>query len=48
MKKVLALILTLSMMLALCAFSPVAFADEADDYYIELTYSNVFNPKEWN
>nr|MCR5089511.1 TRAP transporter substrate-binding protein DctP [Oscillospiraceae bacterium] len=20
----------------------------ADDYYIELTYSNVFNPKEWN
>lgn len=21
---------------------------EADNYYIELTYSNVFNPKEWN
>ena len=48
MKKALALVLTLSMLLALCAFSPAAFADEADDYYIELTYSNVFNPKEWN
>ena len=48
MKKILALVLTLSMVLALCAFSPVAFADDADDYYIELTYSNVFNPKEWN
>ena len=22
--------------------------EDADDYYIELTYSNVFNPKEWN
>lgn len=21
---------------------------DADSYYIELTYSNVFNPKEWN
>ncbi len=48
MKKILALVLTLTMVMALCAFSPAAFADEADDYYIELTYSNVFNPKEWN
>ena len=46
MKKILALVLTLTMVMALCAFSPAAFADEADDYYIELTYSNVFNPKE--
>ena len=48
MKKILALLLTLTMVMALCAISPAAFADDADDYYIELTYSNVFNPKEWN
>ncbi len=48
MKKLLALLLTLTMVMALCAISPAAFADDADDYYIELTYSNVFNPKEWN
>ena len=48
MKKLLALVLTLTMMVGLFAVAPAAFADDADDYYIELTYSNVFNPKEWN
>ena len=37
MKKLLALLLTLTMVMALCAVSPAAFADDADDYYIELT-----------
>ena len=45
MKKALALLLTLMMVLALAV---PAYADDADDFHIDLTYSNVFNPAEWN
>ena len=46
MKKILALLIALTMIFALTAFS--ASADDADDFHIDLTYSNVFNPAEWN
>ena len=44
MKKILALILVLSLTLSM----GIAFADEADDYYLEIKFSNVFQPTEWN
>ena len=44
MKKILALVLSLILTLSL----GVAFADEADDYYLEITFSNVFQPAEYN
>ena len=43
MKKVLALVLTLTMILALCTFTPAAFAKE-DKYVFKL--SHVFAPTE--
>ena len=46
MKKALALILALMMALAIAV--PAYAADDADDYHIDLTYSNVFNHGEWN
>ena len=69
MKKIIAMLLALVMVLALCACgqtaapkteapaaeaSPAAEAateaeaDPADDFYLEIKFSNVFNPKEWN
>jgi len=47
MKKVLALILALTMVFALLSVSALAANDE-DDFHIEIKFSNVFNPKEWN
>ena len=44
MKKILALILVLSLTLSM----GIAFADEADDFYLEIKFSNVFQPTEWN
>ena len=46
MKKIFALLIALTMVFALAAGS--ASADDADDFHIDLTYSNVFNPAEWN
>jgi len=46
MKKFLAILLTLVMVLALCPMS--AFAAEEDDFYLEIKFSNVFQPTEWN
>ena len=46
MKKFLAILLTLVMVLALVPMA--AFADEADDFYLEIKFSNVFQPTEWN
>ena len=67
MKKILALILAMAMMLSLVACgggakqteepkkedapvaeAPEAAADEADDFYLEIKFSNVFQPTEWN
>ena len=53
MKKLIAVILALTMVFAMAA---MAHADgytaeeeaEAEAYHIDLIYSNVFNPKEWN
>ncbi len=47
MKKLLAMLMALAMIFSLCAFG-TAYADDADDFHIDLTYSNVFNPAEWN
>ena len=46
MKKLLAILLTLVMVLALFPVSALA-ADE-DDFYLEIKFSNVFQPTEWN
>lgn len=72
MKKFLAMLLALVMVLGLCACgsssapkaeapaadapaadapaadAPAAEADPADDFYLDIKFSNVFNPKEWN
>lgn len=65
MKKILAMLLALVMVLSLCACgakteapaaapaeqgeaAPAVEADPADDFYLEIKFSNVFNPKEWN
>ena len=47
MKKTLALLMALAMIFSL-AIAGTAYADDADDFHIDLTYSNVFNPAEWN
>ena len=44
MKKYLALLLAALMMLTMS----VCLADEADDFYLEIKFSNVFQPTEWN
>jgi len=44
MKKYLALLLTLVLTLSL----GVAIAENPDDYYLEIKFSNVFQPTEWN
>ena len=44
MKKLFALLLAVLMMLSLS----ICLADEADDYYLEIKFSNVFQPTEWN
>ena len=44
MKKLLALVLTLTMVLALCTFAPAAFAAKDDHYVFKL--SHVFAPTE--
>ena len=44
MKKTLALLLAVLMMLTMS----IALADEADDYYREIKFSNVFQPTQWN
>ncbi|MEF2838661.1 MAG: surface glycoprotein, partial [Oscillospiraceae bacterium] len=65
MKKILALVLALIMVLSLvacggktaepapaakeeAAAAPEAAADEADDFHIEIKFSNVFQPEEMN
>ena len=66
MKKILALVLALIMVLSLAACggkteepapaakadapaaAPEAAADEADDFHIEIKFSNVFQPEEMN
>ena len=63
MKKIIALLLALVMVFALCACGQTAAPaekpdapaekpddadDGADDFYLEIKFSNVFNPKEWN
>lgn len=65
MKKFLAMLLALMMVLSLCACgskpaaeapaaeapaadAPAAEADPADDFYLEIKFSNVFQPTEWN
>ena len=52
MKKVLALILALTMVFAMAAAAHADYTAEeeaeAEAYHIDLIYSNVFNPKEWN
>lgn len=46
MKKTLAMLLALVLSLCLCA---CAFAEtNPDDYYLEIKFSNVFQPTEWN
>ena len=47
MKKLLAMLMAMAMIFSLAA-AGTAFADDADDFHIDLTYSNVFNPAEWN
>ena len=47
MKKLLAMILALCMVFALCAVTASA-DDDADSYYVDIKYSNVFQPTEWN
>ena len=44
MKKLFALLLAVLMMLSMS----ICLADEADDYYLEIKFSNVFQPTEWN
>ena len=44
MKKLFALLMAVLMMLSLS----ICLADEADDYYLEIKFSNVFQPTEWN
>ena len=60
MKKFLAMLLALMMVLSLCACgskpaaeapaadAPATEADPADDFYLEIKFSNVFQPTEWN
>ena len=72
MKKLIAMLLALVMVFALCACGETAApaaapaeeapaeeaaapaeeaaaeADPADDFYLDIKFSNVFNPKEWN
>ena len=65
MKKFLAMLLALMMVLSLCACgskpaaeapaaeapaadAPAAEADPADDFYLAIKFSNVFQPTEWN
>ena len=65
MKKFLAMLLALMMVLSLCACgskpaaeapaaeapaadAPAAEADPADDFYLDIKFSNVFQPTEWN
>ena len=71
MKKIIAMLLALVMVFALCACGQTAAPandaqteapkaddaantddtaadDGADDFYLEIKFSNVFNPKEWN
>ena len=63
MKKLIALLLALTMVFALCACGEKAApaessapaegdaqveSDPADDFYLDIKFSNVFNPKEWN
>ena len=47
MKKLLAMLMVMAMIFSLAAVG-TAYADDADDFHIDLTYSNVFNPAEWN
>lgn len=47
MKKIMAMILALCMVFALCAITASA-DDDADNYYVDIKYSNVFQPTEWN
>ena len=44
MKKLFSLLMAVLMMLSLS----ICLADEADDYYLEIKFSNVFQPTEWN
>ena len=44
MKKYLALLLTLVLTLSLS----IAFAENPDEFYLDLKFSNVFQPTEWN
>lgn len=46
MKKFLAILMVLVMVMALAPLS--AFAAEEDDFYLEIKFSNVFQPTEWN
>ena len=46
MKKLLAMLMVMAMIFSLAAVG-TAYADDADDFHIDLTYSNVFNPAEW-
>ena len=52
MKKFLAVILAMAMVFALAAAASADYTAEeeaeAEAYHIDLIYSNVFNPKEWN
>ena len=67
MKKIIAMLLALVMVFALCACgnstsattadttasdtaaaADTAEADPADDFYLEIKFSNVFQPTEWN
>lgn len=46
MKKTFALVLALAMVFSLFAIN--ASAAKSDEFHLELKFSNVFNPKEWN
>ena len=46
MKKLLALLLTLVMVVALCSVGTTAFAADKDDFHITLKLSHVFAPTE--
>lgn len=50
MKKIVALILSLGMILSLCACGGSGKSGKVnpDDYYVEFKFSNVFQPTEWN
>lgn len=47
-KKILALVLALGTALSMCACGGAGNGVNPDDYYIELKFSNVFQPTEWN